>query len=81
LSADNKETPKMTKKNDECPYCAAPKTNRGRLQHFGKYSGYACRSWVADAGQSNRSDVCKSRQSFNKLAAASCVPEVQSARA
>ncbi len=50
-----------------CPRCSAPKTNRGRMHHYGRYTGFACRSWVADDGGAHHSEVCKSRQAFSKL--------------
>ncbi len=50
-----------------CPHCNAPKTNRGTLATHGRYTGFACRTWVADYGTRQRSEVCKSREAFNKL--------------
>lgn len=55
-------------KRKPCPYCGAKGTNKGYLKHYGKYHGFACRTWTTDeTGAEERSQQCRLNEIENKL--------------
>lgn len=40
-----------------CKYCGAEQTNKGYLKHYGKYTGFKCRTYYGD-NITHRSEAC-----------------------
>jgi hypothetical protein len=40
-----------------CKYCGAKQTNQGYLKHYGKYTGFECRTYYGNNIR-HRSDAC-----------------------
>ncbi len=52
-----------------CKFCGAKQTNRGWLKHYGRYRGFACRTWIADEGGQQRSAKCIGREAAKEILA------------